>query len=615
MPQRPGTPSSSLRRPDGYADLREYAVLGDGRTVALVARDGRIDWWPLPTMDAPPVFAAILDPDAGGYLSLSPAEPFTVERRYLPDTNLVETTFTTVGGTARVIDAITTGVEGQLPWNELVRQIQGVDGEVPMRWEVRPGDRFQSARPWAECRDGAVLLHLRDQNLGLRCFDVGDPQIEGGHQARGEFRTSPGSCGLLGITSTDNEPLFLPEREHLERRLTRTAERWRTWADQIVYDGPWCEEVRRSALELKLLYYTQSGAIAAAATTSLPERIGGPKNWDYRYTWIRDSSFTLDAFLSLGLNEEVHGAVSSLLQVLRRTAPELRVFYHLDGTPPGAEEILSAPGYRGSQPVRAGNDAATQTQLGTFGDLFDTVWRYAADGHVVDAPTGRLLADLADRCADMWQVRDAGIWELHDRQHYTISKMGCWVALDRAVRLAEANQIDGRHADRWRTERHDIKAWVEENAWSTTRKSYTFYAGTDRLDAAVLLAGRTGFDCGERLNSTVDAIREELCRGPLVYRFSGAEAEEGAFLTCSFWLADALLRLGRLDEAGEVLEGAIAAANDVGILSEQIDPQTDELLGNLPQALSHLSLINTVLDYAKAVHDAGSQHETRGPRQ
>jgi GH15 family glucan-1,4-alpha-glucosidase len=587
---------SSLRR-DGYAPIESYAALGDGRAVALVASDGQIDWWPTPTMDAPATFAAVLDPDRGGCLELRPVADFTATRRYVPGTNVLETTFRTERGAVRVTDALSVGTAGPLPWGELVRRVEGVEGEVEMRWAVAPGDRFGSAQPWTEMHDGAASLHVGDQQLGVRSIDAGEVTVS--HRSvSGRFTSHAGSSGLVAVTVADSEPLFLPEPGQFGPRLDRTVTRWQEWSDGIDYDGPWATAVVRSALALKVMLYSPTGAIAAAPTTSLPERVGGDKNWDYRYMWVRDSSFTVDALMSIGLEEEVQSAVSFLLDVLGRSAPDLHVFYTLSGDVPDGQTELTAPGYRDSRPVRAGNGAATQTQLGTFGDLFDTMWRYTRDGHRLDPATGRMLETLADRCCDIWETVDSGIWELGDLRHYTISKMGCWVALDRAARLAGEGAIATGHADRWRSECGAITAWVNEHCWSSDKGSYTFYAGCDELDAATLLAGRTGFDRGERLAGTVAAVRRELAEGPLVYRYTGMREEEGAFLACSFWLVEALADLGHRDEAGTLMTDVLARCNDVGLLSEQMDPRTGQMLGNFPQALSHLALINAATKLA-----------------
>jgi len=400
------------------------------------------------------------------------------------------------------------------------------------------------------------------------------------------------------VVATDGEPLFVPDAAAVDERLDRTLTSWRTWSSLLCVDGEWADAVRRSALALKVLIAEETGAIAAAATTSLPEGIGGPKNWDYRLSWVRDSSFVLDALINLGLHEEVHGAVSWLLDTIKRQG--LAVFYDLDGNLPCAEAEIEAPGYRGSRPVRSGNAAAEQLQLGTYGDLFDTVVRYVDEGHVLDAGTARLLVDLAGDCCDRWRRPDSGIWELDDLQHYTISKIGCWVALDRAIRLADGGHLHTRSAERWRIERDEVRAWIDRNCWSPAKQAYTIHAGTDRLDAAVLLAGRTGFDRGERLSTTADAIRDELGRGPLLYRYSGVEKEEGAFVACSFWLVEALALVGRVEEAHDLMSQMVQRANDVALLSEQIDPRSGGSLGNVPQALSHLALINAAFTVPRA---------------
>jgi GH15 family glucan-1,4-alpha-glucosidase len=587
------------QRTDGYVPIEDYALLGDGRTIALVAGDGRVDWWPVPTLDSPPAFAAVLDPEHGGFLDLRPAATeFTSTRRYVPGTNVLETTFRTETGSVRVIDALSVGAAGPLPWGELARRIEGVDGTVPMTWTIAPGTRFDSCQPWTETNDRAATVHLGDQHFAVLTFDVGDPVVTG-EQVSGEFRSAPGSRSLLVVTSADAEPLFLPSRADLDHHLDRTISRWQEWSQWLHYDGPWSEAVTRSALTLKLLLFAPTGAIAAAPTTSLPERIGGDKNWDYRYMWVRDSSYTVDALMELGLHEEVQSSVSFLLSAIRRTAPNLHVFYTLSGQVPDAHAELDSAGYRGSQPVRAGNGAATQTQLGTFGDLFDTMWHYTTSGHQLDPPTGRMLAELADRCCDLWRQPDAGIWELQQNRQYTNSKMGCWVALDRAVRLADTGAIETGHAHRWRHERDRIHDWVDEHCWSSSKNSYTFYAGTDDLDAATLLAGHTGFDRGERLAGTAAAIRRELSDGPLIYRYTGMSGEEGAFVACSFWLVIALAHLGQIDQAMTLMGDSVALANDIGLLSEQMDPAGRTMLGNHPQGLSHLALINAATTLAR----------------
>lgn len=587
--EQPST--APAERVDGYAPIADYGVLGDGRTVALVAGDGRIDWWPLPVLDALPVCAAILDPERGGHVALAPEDDYEVTRHYLPGTNVLGTTYTTAGGAVRVTTALNTGSAGRLPWTELVHRVDGVTGHVAMRFALVPGDRFGQANPWATLRRGTPFVEIGDQTLAVVCDGTDAPVLDGS-SVTVHLTSAPGQRVIIAVVGTDREPVLVPSAALADDRLTRTIEGWRRWTTLLTIPAGWGPAVERSALVLKTLLAESSGAIAAAATTSLPERVGGPKNWDYRYAWVRDSSFTLDALINLGLHEEVHGAVSWLLGTLRRNGPDLRVFYTLGGEPAGGESTLDVPGYLGSRPSRAGNAAAGQIQLGTYGDLFDALFRYCGEGHLIDRTTGSFLADLADHCCDRWRHKDSGIWELERLEHYTISKIGCWVALDRAARLAIDGQLPGNRAPRWKREADAVRNWVHEHCWSMTKRSYTFHAGTDDLDAAVLLAGRTGFDRGSRLATTIEAVVSELGEGPCLYRYSGMREDEGAFVACSFWLVDALVHVGEVERARAVMDGAVALANELGLLAEQIDPRSGTFLGNVPQGLSHLALVN-----------------------
>ena len=581
---------TAASRRGGYAAISDYAVLGDGRTTALVASDGRIDWWAIPTLDAPPVCAAILDSGAGGHFALSPAEPAGVSRRYLPGTNVLESTYTTPAGDVRVTDSLNVGSAGLAALDRAGQAGGGPDRRgrdalgVPARESPRPGPALGYQPRRDPGRDRWRPEH-RPDSAG------GQPGPAARHVS-GHLLARAGEHAVVAAVATDHEPVVIPAPQHVGARIDRTIDSWRRWSDLVSYQGPWDDAVRRSALALKTLLYEPGGAIAAAATTSLPEAIGGPKNYDYRYAWVRDSSYTLDAFIRLGLQEEVHAAVSWLLKAVRRTAPDIHVFYSLDGQVASGQATVDLPGYRDSLPVRSGNGAAGQSQLGTYGDLFDTIARYVSTGHLLDQATGRMLADLADRCCDIWTREDAGLWELSRHRHYTISKIGCWVALDRAASLAAAGQLPAAHAARWRQEAAGISRWVGDHCWSQAKESYTFYAGTDDLDAAVLLAARTGFDRGPRLASTIEAVVAELGRGPFVYRYTGMDREENAFVACTFWLVEALAWTGQGKRAREVMGEALQWCNDVGLLSEQIDPATGEFRGNLPQGLSHLALIN-----------------------
>ena len=585
-------------RTEGFAPIGGYGVIGDGRSLALVAADGAIDWWAVPAMDAPPVFAALLDPETGGSFTVCPAVPYRAERRYLPGTSVLETTFTTDGGQVRVTDALNRDVAGLLAWPELAREIVAVRGQVPIRWRVTPGTRAGRVRPWAERRGSTPLLHVGDQQVAVVADGAGEPRISRA-EVCGEFTARPGRGALLALAAADSAPLAAPPPAQVRTRLRATEEAWARWCGTVCYDGPHRDVAVRSAMTLKLLTYAPTGALMAAGTTSLPEAIGGKRNFDYRYGWIRDTSFALEALIRLGLRHEAHGTLTWLLHAVAATGPDIRPFYGLRGDVPDEMRELPLRGYRDSRPAFDGNKAVGQSQWGGYGDLFDSVW-LAVDraGVVLDPGTGRLLEDMAGQVCDRWAEPDAGIWELSERRHYTISKIACWAALDRAIRLAERGQVPARDVGRWRAEAAAIREWTDEHCWSPAKRSYTFYAGTGDLDAAVLLAGRTGYLAGgdPRFAQTIDAVRAELADGPAVYRYTGSRAQEGAFVACSFWLADALARAGRHAEAREIWDGITArAANDLGLLSEEFDPATGELLGNLPQALSHLALISAAV--------------------
>jgi GH15 family glucan-1,4-alpha-glucosidase len=585
---------SAERDSAGYVDLRSYAAIGDGRTVALVAADGRIDWMPLPTLSSPVPFAALLDAHHGGYVAVEVDGPVRSRRRYVDGTTVLETTLTTPSGTVRVTDAINTGLAGRLPWCELGRRIEGVDGEVTLRAVARPGTCLNRASPWVQQTTHGVVLRVDALTMAVR--SDGDSDISWDDESiTVEYRTSPGSRAVFGLAATEGEPLFVPSPDAVDEGIDRTVSGWQAWSRSIDYDGPEPDLVRRSALTLKLLMMAATGSVAAAATTSLPERLSGGKNWDYRYAWVRDSAYSLSVLFRFGLREETHAAMSWLLATIHEDGDEPSVMYRLDGTrPDDAPETLDAPGWRGIGPVVTGNRASRQLQLGVFGDVFSIVRLYVDNGNVLDAGTGRTLARIADLACDAWRRKDSGMWELLEQRHYTTSKLGCWQALQHAVHLADLGQIPG-DPGRWRTEAQHIRDWVERHCWSPDRGAYLWYPGSDGLDASILLHAISGFDRGPRMSSTIDALDRELGVGRHLYRYSGAGDEEGVFTACSYWMVSALALVGRRDEARARLAELHDTPNDVGILAEMLDPKTGAFLGNLPQALSHLALMHAAI--------------------
>jgi GH15 family glucan-1,4-alpha-glucosidase len=585
--------------------IGEYAAIGDGRTVALVARDGSIDWLCLPDLDSPSVFAAVLDAGRGGSFALRPETSAEVRRRYLPDTNVLETTFTTAQGVVQVTDAMTLTNAELGPTRELIRRVDGLAGRVPMRWRVTPAFDYGAASSRLERRGGVPVALAGPDALAVCSWGAGEAQLDN-QSIFGRFETEESASAVIALCGSHQEPLVFPPRQDVEARLTATAAYWRDWAASRAYDGPWRDEVIRSALALKLLFHAPSGAIAAAASASLPEQIGGERNWDYRFCWVRDSAFTLQALLQLGCPREAEAFFWWLLHASQLSHPRLQVLYRLDGSESATERTLELDGYRGSRPVRVGNAAAAQSQLDIYGALLQTALVYTQAGGRLDRETGRRLAGIADLVCQTWRQPDSGIWEVRSEPaHFTQSKMMCWVALDRSVRLCDAGHIPRAHAPTWRREQLAIRDFIETRCWSERVGSYIRSAGGEDLDASLLLGILFGYGAPDasRLSSTVDALRRELGRGALVSRYTGEDGlrgTEGAFLCCSFWLVDALARVGRLEAATALMQELITVANDVGLYAEEIDPQTNELLGNTPQGLVHLALINAAVSISKA---------------
>jgi GH15 family glucan-1,4-alpha-glucosidase len=617
-------------RTDGYAAIEDYAIIGDGRTAALVASDGAIDWLCLPNFDSPSVFAAVLDVDRGGRFELRPAIPFSSTRRYLPSTNVLETTFVTDRGALRVVDAMTLPDGHLAPMRELVRSVEGLSGSVPMSWRFSPRFEYGAGEPRREWRGSVPVATFHADALAVVSWDAGTPAW-GQEGAGATFDVRAGSRAELVLTSATAEPLVFPSRGAVERRLADTVSFWRRWTADRQYSGPWADSVLRSALTLKLLIFAPSGASVAAPTTSLPEEIGGERNWDYRFCWIRDSNFAIDALLTLGCRQEARSLFWWFMQATALTEPELHVLYRLDGGVGVAERDLALAGYGHSRPVRVGNSAVEQTQIDIYGALLHAAWLYSEGHDRLDADMGAVLERIADRVCSIWPQADAGIWEVRNGPfQFTHSKVMCWAALDRAIHLSERGELPSGHLARWRRESDAIRAFVETRCWSERLRSYRRIADEDDLDASLLMLPIVGYGgdggdggdpgsrdgTGTRINDTIDAIMRELRQGDFVYRYraaDGVRGGEGAFLNCSFWLVSALARVGRLDEAGELMDRLVARANDVGLYSEEIDLKSGTFLGNFPQALVHFALI----DAAVAVRDGGRASGTRArqPRQ
>jgi GH15 family glucan-1,4-alpha-glucosidase len=593
-----------VERTDGYAPIRDYALVGDGRTAALIARDGSVDWLCLPNFDSPSVFARILDAEHGGSFQLEPAVPYETERRYLDDSNVLGTTFTTAQGSVRLTDAMTLSDDRAIsPMRELVRKAEGTAGTVPLRWSFDPRFGYGGRKTKIVRRSGHWFAESGGDALVLAICDAPDGIYANG-VVTGEVALEQGHSALWSLAAAHAEPLVIPGRSDAERRLARTTAFWPTWASQIQYEGPWREAVVRSALVQKLLVFAPSGARVAAPTASLPEWIGGTRNWDYRYTWLRDACWSLDAGIRLGFHKGAHSFFWWLMQASRLTQPELQILYRVDGSPHAPErELPWLEGYRGSGPVRIGNGAARQLQLDVYGGVLEAIWLYVQKVGHIDGDTGKEVARIADWVAMHWRDPDSGIWEVRSEPtHFIQSKAFCWVALDRACRLGERGAIPDRSV-RWRAAADELREFIETQGWDEELGTYVRATNLREPDASLLTMPLLGYGDpkGERICSTIDTIERELRKGPFVYRYLGDDGvggSEGAFLTCSFWLVEALAHAGRLDRAHALMDELVGLANDVGLYSEEVDPHTHDFLGNFPQALTHLALVNAAVGIA-----------------
>jgi GH15 family glucan-1,4-alpha-glucosidase len=598
---------------NGEAEIGDYAIIGDCRTAALVSHQGAIDWLCLPHFSGPSVFAALLDQKRGGRFVIRPEGRFRSTRRYLGTTAVLETTFETSAGSARLIDVMPiAGKPGSLdPMREILRVVEAVDGEtiLEIRWEPRPNYaraapriRSRGALGWScTWSDELFLLHA-EAPLELapdRRAVVGRMPVKAGQKVRFSLCYAKADIGVIA-----------PLGEAADHRLQTTLQWWAGWSGRCTYEGRHREAVMRSAITLKLMTFALSGAVVAAPTTSLPEAIGGGRNWDYRYCWLRDAALTMRAFTSLGFNDEASAFLLWLLHATRLTWPELQVMYDVYGrTNLGEGELENLSGYRGSRPVRVGNDAHRQVQLDVYGGVILAAFDYVEKGGRFGIDEAKLLAGFGKTVCKMWREPDSGIWEIRGpKRHYTFSKVMCWAALDCLIKLHERGYVQVA-IERFRRERDAIRQEIETRGFNESLNSYVRDLDGDGLDAALLLMGCLGYrePDNERMRSTFERIEQRLGRNGLLFRYEegsdGLPTREGAFGICSFWAVDNLARRGDLDAAEWTFEHILCFANDVGLFAEEIDVETGAALGNFPQAFTHVGLINAAV--ALAADQAG----------
>ncbi len=585
--------------------ISDYALVGDCRTAALVSLDGSIDWLCLPHFSSTSVFAGLLDSRHGGHFSIRPRVPFTATRRYVGDSAVLETTFETRTGSARVLDClpILDGISSFQPMRELLRIVEGVHGTVEfcVELDARPDYGKLSTPP----RDRGILgwaYIWRNEILSLHTGI--DLKVEPGALA-GVFSTNEGKREYFSLCYTLNEPAIIPPLgEEADSRLKQTTEWWSEWSAQVRYEGQYRGAVMRSAITLKLLTYALSGALVAAPTASLPEAIGADLNWDYRYCWLRDAGLTVQALIGLGIKDDARCYLDWLLHATRLTWPKLQVLYDVYGRTSIPElELDHLSGYRNSQPVRIGNKASTQSQLDVYGDVIMAADTFVAGGGTIDSTGAKMLVGLGEVVCKEWRDADSGIWEKRGKpQHYTFSKLMCWVALDRLLKLNERGTIClDKNVMRYEDERAAIGDFIENECFDSSVGCYMERAGGDLVDASLLLMPCVGYKAATdpRISSTFDVIRQRLRKSELLMRYEPdpehPEPQEGAFGICCFWEADQLAQRGELEQAEKTFSHLLSLSNDLGLLGEEFDLDTGTALGNFPQAFTHVGLINAAI--------------------
>lgn len=596
----------------GYLPIAEHGLIGDLRSVALVGTNGTIDWYCCPSFDAPSVFAAILDAERGGSFELAASVPARTKQFYFPDTNVLITRFYTEEGVGEVQDFMpVTGESDASARHRLIRRVLCVRGSVPFRTRVAPRFDYGASPHTARMVGDVALFESAERSLALtatvplECDDV---------DVWADFKLDEGESEVFALDQVDGEVASRPcARQEAEDEFVSTVAYWRRWISQSRYRGRWREMVHRSALTLKLLTYAPTGAIVAAPTTSLPEQLGGERNWDYRYVWIRDAAFCVYALLRLGFTGEAKAFMQFVTRYISpgdgNPSGPLQIMYGIDGRTELTErELPHLEGHQKSAPVRVGNAASDQLQLDIYGALIDSIYLYDKWAEPISSAQWDDVCALVEWVCENWDQPDEGVWETRGgRKNFLYSRLMCWVAIERAIRLANRR---GLPADlpHWLKCRDTIYRRIMDRGWSAKRQAFVQYEGSDVLDAALLMMPLAKFiaPTDPKWLSTLDALTEELVSDSLVYRYNpqaspdGLRGDEGTFSICSFWYVEAMVRAGRVDEARLAFEKMLTYANHLGLYAEEIG-RTGEQQGNFPQAFTHLALISAAFNLDKAL--------------
>lgn len=590
--------------------ISDYALLGNSRGSALVSNRGSIDWCCLPEFDSPSIFASIIDREKGGYFLVSPCNDFHSAQKYIPDTNVVETRFSAGDSEVCCYDAFVANSEetkanSLFPDHEILRIVEGLKGTMKMKMEYAPRTFYGKHAPFLKNKKRfGIHFEWKENNYCLlSSLHPDELAISGKKKAVADFELKAGQRVIFSLSCCDQSPTIIPEVQFdAWSRMSNTIQYWRDWISKCGYNGIYSEQVKRSVLALKLLSHAPSGAIIAAPTTSIPEKIGGVRNWDYRYCWLRDSSFTVRVLLKLGFEEEVHAYMNWILHATHLTRPKLQVVYSTYGHARLPERLLNwLSGYKGSFPVRIKNNADDQFQLDVYGEVLDAIYTYSDLVKKFDKNSKNFIIGLGNIICELWKQPDNGIWEIRSSPlHHTHSKVMCWVGLDRLIKLCRKYHWTEAPINLFIETAACVHREIEGVGYNELVGSYTRELNGRQLDASALTFSLVGYTdaSSPRMSSTIECIDSHLSKNKMVFRYQGMDGidgNEGCFGICSFWLSENLASLGKVERAIEIFQATIQCAGTTGLLSEEFDPQSHELLGNYPQGFTHIGLINAAL--------------------